>query len=175
MSVPLQSERLYYRTLIEKDVDEHYHRWLQDPRINQYLEVRHATLSLSQLKEYVNRMNDAENHLLLGIFLNSDRHIGNVKLGPIDWKNKRTMLGLLIGDCLSWNQGYATEAIRTVSHWAFQQLHLRRVGAGCYASNIGSSKAFAKAGFREEGRLKSYWATEQGYEDSLMMALVKED
>jgi RimJ/RimL family protein N-acetyltransferase len=39
-----------------------------------------------------------------------------------------------------------------ISRWAFTTLGLRKLVAGSYADNLGSIRAFEKAGYRVEGR-----------------------
>ena len=48
------------------------------------------------------------------------RHIGNIKLGPIQWLHRRADLSLFIGDKSCWSLGYASEAIGLVRDWAFR-------------------------------------------------------
>jgi len=43
-----------------------------------------------------------------------------------------------------WGKGYATEAISLVVNYAFNNLNLHRVTAGCTELNLGSLKAFQK-------------------------------
>lgn len=39
-----------------------------------------------------------------------------------------------------------------MSQWAFDDLGLKKLTAGAYAENVGSIKAFERAGFEIEGR-----------------------
>ena len=173
LSKEFKTERLFFRSLDANDANEKYKNWLEDSRVNQYLEVRHHIPDITMLKKYIIAMNDSTDSLLLGIFLREIQHIGNIKLGPIDWKNKRAGLGVMIGDRGSWCKGYATEAITAITHYALNQLNLNRVESSCYHSNIGSFKAFMKAGYEQEGSMKKYWNTETGYQDNIMMAFLK--
>ena len=167
-----ESERLVLKTLMPDDVSGDYVSWFDDSEITQYLEVRH---SLPQTHEkvtaFVDNMLQSENDLMLGIFLKEDgKHIGNIKLGPINWLYGRSDIGLMIGDKNSWGKGYATEAIETISNIAFKDIGLKRVQAGAYSSNKGSVKAFLKAGFEQEGVSKGYWALDEVPEDDIRLA-----
>jgi ribosomal-protein-alanine N-acetyltransferase len=53
-----------------------------------------------------------------------------------------------------WNQGYATEAIRLVTHFAFQCLGAVRTYAQVFVGNIASCRALEKNGFRLDGTLR---------------------
>lgn len=54
----------------------------------------------------------------------------------------------------AWNQGYATEAARTVVGWAMKLQGIRRVWATCDAENYASVRVLEKAGLVLEARLR---------------------
>ncbi len=151
---PFQSKRLWFRTLEVETATGDYHQWLRDPAVNQYLEVRHHVPDIDGLKAFIRAKNESPDDVLLGIFLN-ERHIGNIKLGPIVWAEKTGTMGILIGDRSSWGKGYATEAIATVAEFAIHKLQLEKIVASCYDTNLGSYRAFMKAGFKDMGREKN--------------------
>jgi len=175
--VPLVAgERLYLRGLSSDDVGEAYHRWLNDPEVTRYTESRFVPHSVARLREYVARFAGDRDHLFLAIVLRKDdRHIGNIKLGPINWIHRTGDVGIIIGEKACWGQGYASEAIGLLTGYAFGALNLRRVTAGCYATNVGSVRAFLKAGFQQEGmRRRQYWS-ENAYVDEILLGRERGD
>lgn len=88
--------------------------------------------------------------------IDDNSHIGNIKLGPINWYHRNADVSLFIGEKYLWGQGYAREAIQLVTDFAFQTLNLNKLKAGCYAENLGSAKAFEKCGYEREGLLKGH-------------------
>jgi RimJ/RimL family protein N-acetyltransferase len=76
----------------------------------------------------------------------------------------------MIGDRDSWGQGIAPESIALLARIATDELGLRKLTAGCYASNVGSARAFAKAGFVQEGRRTAHFILDDQPEDLLLMA-----
>lgn len=170
---PISTERLLLRTLHGVDAGPHYLAWMSDPDIVRYLEVRFsAPQTISELVKFVTHTNDSDNELLLGIFLrDSQRHIGNIKLGPVCKNHNRADLGFIIGDRAAWGKGYATEAISAVARFALDELKLAKVTAGCYASNQGSARALEKAGFTQEGRLRGHWSVDGKREDGLLFGI----
>jgi RimJ/RimL family protein N-acetyltransferase len=165
-------ERLYLREIRLSDVGEAYHRWLNDPLVTRYTESRFFPSSMDALREYVARFqNDRQNLFVAIVLRQDDRHIGNIKLGPINWIHRTGDIGIIIGERDCWGHGYASEAIRLLTDYAFGMLNLRRVTAGCYATNVGSYKAFLKAGWREESvRPRQYWS-EGAYVDEILLGL----
>jgi RimJ/RimL family protein N-acetyltransferase len=158
--------------LTEPDVNEEYVRWLNDPRVNRFLESRHVTHTLESSREFVRGCLASPTTLFLGIrSLELDgRHVGNIKLGPIDRHHGLGEIGLLLGEPHAWGRGIGSEAISAICDIAGSQLGLRKITAGCYASNVPSEKAFMKAGFEVEGRRSAHFILDGRPEDLVLMA-----
>jgi ribosomal-protein-alanine N-acetyltransferase len=152
---PIITPRLELKTLDATNMSPHYLSWLQDTEVTQYLEIRHAPpLSNEALLASVDKVNADPHSLLLGIFLkDADKHIGNIKIGPINAAHKRADIGFLIGEKNCWGQGFGSEAIVALAEYAGTGLGLEKLTAGCYEQNIGSAKVLTKAGFVNDARL----------------------
>jgi ribosomal-protein-alanine N-acetyltransferase len=175
LDTPLQGPRLQLRCLRDEDVTARYVAWLNDPEVNRYLELRFQTHALAPTREFVRTVNATGDNLLLGMFIDGGaRHIGNIKLGPINPHHHRADIGLLIGDRGAWGQGYATEAIALVTAHGFNRLKLGKLTAGCYGGNQGSVKAFQRAGYTLEAVLPRHWHTAEGIQDGLLLGLTAE-
>lgn len=169
----IEMSQLTLQTLTIDTMSAAYLDWLQDDEIIQFLEIRHSKQSLDTITNFVQSCFESHDNLLMGMFLNETKqHIGNIKLGPVQWRYKRADIGLVIGEKTTWGKGMATEAIAGITTIAFEQVGLHRVQAGAYASNIGSIKAFEKVGFTREGLLKSYWLVDGEPEDEVLLAKV---
>lgn len=170
---PILTRRLELRNLTGTDAGTHYLSWLADENISRFLEVRFSPISsLEPLAKFVELCNQSSSDLLLGIFLRDEaRHIGNIKLGSICRNHNRADLGFLIGSREEWGKGYAAEAIAAVARFAFTELNLAKLTAGCYASNQGSVRALEKAGFVQEARLRDHWLYDGRREDGFLFAM----
>lgn len=148
----LESGRLILRSIQLSDVSEKYLSWMTDPLVTCYLESRFQQQNLDSIKNYVMSFNNDNNNFFF-IIIDKDKneHIGNIKLGCINWTHGFGEIGLMIGDKTYWGKGYATEAILTITKFGFQKFKLNKLLAGCYENNVGSLKAFKKAGFEIEG------------------------
>jgi len=168
----LEGERIRLREVRGSDVTERYRAWLNDPAVTAFLEIRYAPHSLEDIRKFVEAMRGRDDVVFLAICLkDGDRHIGNIKLGPIHRIHRFGDISLLIGERGCWGQGYATEAIRILAAFAFDVLNMNKLRAGCYSKNRGSEKAFLKAGFRREGRLKNQWVTGDAFQDEVLLGL----
>lgn len=154
--IDFASERLTFRELQTEDVSDAYVRWLNDPDITRYLEVRFSDQSKESIGDFVRaQLASRDSHLLRISLKEGDRHIGNIKLGPINRQHQSAQISLFIGDRSQHGMGYATEAIERVTRWGFEACGLSRVEGGCYADNLGSLRAFLKVGYSVEGFRRS--------------------
>jgi RimJ/RimL family protein N-acetyltransferase len=160
-----------------EDCTARYESWLADPIVNQYLETRWRPQPLGGIREFVAGMLESADSYLFAIVENaSGTHIGNIKVGPIAWNHLYADVSYFIGERACWGKGYATEAIRLVTGFAFQRLGLHRLQAGLYAGNGASGRALEKAGYRREAIFKSQLKNATGaWEDHHWFACLKED
>ncbi|MFM9434689.1 [ribosomal protein S5]-alanine N-acetyltransferase [Janthinobacterium sp. CG_23.3] len=150
--VLLSSSRIAFRPLTLADVSQEYVDWLCDPEVSRFLEARHVRSTLAGCREYVAAANANDKQFLMGMFdLATSKHIGNIKIGLIDYQYMSGDLSLFIGDKTFWRRGYAGEAIQRITGWGFEQLKLEKIGAGCYENNTASLRAFLKSGYAIEG------------------------
>jgi ribosomal-protein-alanine N-acetyltransferase len=154
-------------------VGDAYVGWLNDPVVNRYLESRFAAHTLESTREFVRAMNESADNLLLGIrSAQTGGHVGNIKIGPLNRQHGTGEIGILVGERSAWGKGIATAAIRIMCDIARESLALRKVTAGCYASNVGSQRAFEKAGFEVEGIRREQLLCEGVPEDLVLLGKV---
>jgi [ribosomal protein S5]-alanine N-acetyltransferase len=172
-NVHLQGESVLLRDLLPEDITPAYVEWMNDPEVVQFTEsrfVRHTHQSICEFVEEC-RVNPAV--LLLGIFDNATKlHVGNIKLGPVEWHHLLGDIGIIVGRKQFWGRGIASQAIVLVRDFAFARVGLHKLTAGCYANNAGSAKAFAKAGFVEEARLKKQFLHNNEWVDAFQLGCI---
>lgn len=167
----IKYKNIILRNIYSEDVGENYLNWIGDISINRYLETRFNRYSLSELKHYVNNINISKNDLMLGVFLIEDGlHIGNIKLGSINWIHKRAEIGVLIGEKKFHSKGYGTEAIQILTDYSHKVLGLRKISAGVYSENKASQSAFLKSHYILEATLKDHWLLDGLFIDQLIFS-----
>ena len=170
----IDGSRIHLRSVRPADATERYVSWLNDPEVNRYLEVRFSPQTLEGVRAYIDDMAKSADYVFLAIMLNDGaRHIGNIKIGPINRAHLFADIGIVIGEKDCWGKGCATEAIALATRYAFDSLGLHRLEAGAYAPNMGSAKAFLKAGWREEAREAAKWLVDGEFVDGIRVACVK--
>lgn len=169
----LEGERLYLRGVTSEDVTDAYLRWMNDPEVTRYLESRFFPQTKEGIRSFVESLQgDRDNAFFAIVLKEGDRHIGNIKLGPINWLHRLGEIGLMIGEKDTWGKGYAAEAIRLITDYAFRHLNLHKVTAGCYGSNQGSARAFERAGFTVEGLRPQHFFCEGEYVDFILLGKI---
>jgi len=177
LDTPIATRDLILRSLDAGHAHGPYPSWMRDPEVTRYLEVRFAPPDEAALAAFIAAMNGSDDNLLLGLFPRAEphRHIGNIKLGPIDKRHNAAPIGIAIGvkDC--WGRGFATQAVAAVSDYAFAKLGLNRLDAGFYSDNEASQRAFQRAGFIEEGCRRGARLLDGVRTDEILMGQLRND
>jgi ribosomal-protein-alanine N-acetyltransferase len=81
--------------------------------------------------------------------------LGSIGLKDIDTHEQRATTGYDLRRSV-WGRGHATEALRAVVEFGHQHVGLERIDALVMLDNVSSVRVLTKAGFVEEGVLRSY-------------------
>jgi RimJ/RimL family protein N-acetyltransferase len=169
----LRGAAVLLRSISQADVTPSYLSWMNDPKVVRYTESRFQIHTLDSLETVVSGVLADPDLIMWAICRADDRaHVGNIKLGPINWRHGLGDIGLIIGDRACWGKGFATEAISLLSGYAFGALRLHKLTASMYADNIGSRRAFEKAGFEIEGVRRSHFRLDDRFTDLVLMGRI---
>jgi RimJ/RimL family protein N-acetyltransferase len=103
------------------------------------------------------------------------RLLGTVDLGIDAWAHRNAWIGIGLGDRDTWSQGYGSEALRLLLHFAFVELNLHRVTLGVFAYNPRAIRAYEKLGFVLEGRQRERLRRDGQRYDQLIMGLLRSE
>ena len=119
-------------------------------------------------------INDKNNYLFAIIENCSNQHIGNIKLGPINFIHSYADISYFIGQKDCWGNGYASEAIRLLTNFGFKKLNLHKIRAGVYASNVASQKTLEKSGYKFEAKFLRCLKNGDNWEDHFWYGIFNE-
>jgi RimJ/RimL family protein N-acetyltransferase len=105
--------------------------------------------------------------------LSSGALVGSAQLLNISPVHRSGELQIRIGDGSGRNRGLGTAAVKLLVRFAFEDLNVRRVYLHVFASNEPAIRAYEKAGFEEEGRMREAVYVDGQYVDVIIMALMK--
>ncbi|MGG2014696.1 GNAT family N-acetyltransferase [Bacillus sp. S10(2024)] len=98
--------------------------------------------------------------------------VGTVGFNNLQVWSKRAEIGYDIHSAF-WRKGYASEAVKEVLAYGFQELDLFRIGAITYPENMASSHLLLKLGFQKEGLLRGYIYQGNQSIDALVYSILK--
>ena len=131
------------------DVTREYVDWMNDPEVVQHTLQKDKLHSTESVTRYTERLLASEAEYFFGIF-HEERHIGNIKLGPVDMERGCAEIGYIIGRRDYWNKGVASAVVRAVADFGLGELGLGKIEACCDEENVASVKALMNAGFEIE-------------------------
>jgi RimJ/RimL family protein N-acetyltransferase len=170
----LQGERV---RLVPPERERHLEnalRWLNDPEITATLkhnlgvtrrdeEAFFAQIESRQSgKEYVWAIHDAE-----------DLHVGFIGLHGVDWRHRSGVGGVFLGEQESWGKGFATDAVRVRTRYAFETLGLHRVSG--HTMNPAMKRVYEKCGYHYEGRARDAFWRNGRWQDAELFAVLSND
>ena len=139
---------LELKILTAKDVSIKYVNWLKNPNIMKYTEQKNLKHNLASTKNFVAQKLKSDCDFLFGIFYKK-KHIGNIKLGPINWKKFETQISFFIGEESLWGKSIIPQVIEKLIEYSSIKLSLNEINAGYYEKNFASAKVFEKCLFKK--------------------------
>jgi [ribosomal protein S5]-alanine N-acetyltransferase len=93
-----------------------------------------------------------------------------------EWSDEdhRAAVGYRLGKQY-WGNGYATEALRAVIAYLFEQTTVNRIYASTWRENSASARVLEKAGMRFEGLARQRRFAKGAFRDVKFYAILRED
>ena len=170
---PLRGEHVYLRPLEPSDADL-IHEWYLDARVLSWMGETPISLA-ARRRRYEASIGADDAFRFVICRLDDDEPIGRTDLFDIDRYHGSAMFGITIGDPALWGHGYGTDAINALVDFAFGRLRLERLGLGTDPRNLRAQAAYAKAGFREEGRVRNAYFQDGAFIDEVRMSLLRDE
>ena len=152
-----------------------YQRWFADTEVTRYLRYR-TPASAKQQEEWLEETARDEHTVIWAIVLrDSGKLIGNTALEKIDWRNRRAESGTVIGEKGEWGKGYATEAMRLRTGYAFRELGLEKVYTFVFLPNDASRQALERVGYRQCGLHRRHLYLDGGWHDAWLGEILRDE
>ena len=132
-----------------KHLTNGYLGWLRDDNINQFLLKPNNETSMEDATEFCKEMICSSNDIFLAIMIQK-KHVGNVRIGPINYSSKVCQFSMMIGDKAYHGKGYGTEIVSSSIEYMFNILDMNKVTLDVLADNIPAVRIYAKNGMYEE-------------------------
>lgn len=154
-----------------------FYTWLQDPEVIEYSLSAFQQLKTPQQIDHWFTATLAQAHCLnLGIYLaETNALIGYAGLSGISATNQSGEYFIFIGEKAQWGKGVGTAVTKQILELAFTSQHLNRVMLTVSEGNMGGLRAYTKAGFVVEGRLREAACRQGIFHDKIVMSVLKAD
>lgn len=172
-AVKLETERLLLERLSLKHLSKNYVDWLNDSEVNKFLESG-GDYTIKKLEDYL--VEQEKKDILFWAILtkNNSKHIGNIKIDPIDIENNSGEYGILIGDKRQWGKGFAVEASLKVFQYCFEKMKLSKVTLGVIENNHKAIKSYEKMGFFLDSTIKTKSLSDGKTNNTKRMVLIND-
>ncbi|MGF7118705.1 GNAT family N-acetyltransferase [Methanobacterium oryzae] len=172
----LNTKRLILRELRIDDAKTLFKYW-SDNEVTKYLNME-SFVTMQQTFRMI--------RVLINLFKHKEgirwaivRKEDNVIIGTCgfnSWipKGSRGEIGYELGR-IYWGNGYATESLKEILRYGFEEIKLNRIEAFTVPKAHKSIKLLKKLGFKKEGTLREYGYWNNQYQDENIYSLLKRD
>lgn len=168
MITTLNSDRLLLKPLTLTHCTDAYVSWMNNLEVYRYLETG-GNYKIEDLQKYLESVETTPSILFWAIHLKeNDKHIGNIKIDPVNNRHGLGEYGIMMGDSSEWGKGYAKEASEMVINHCFHDLHIRKMTLGVVEDNRAALNLYKKLGFSTEGIY-----IDHGYYDGKLRNLIR--
>ena len=101
--------------------------------------------------------------------------VGFIRIELMDWNHRTASLQLGIGNAADRGQGFGTQALNLMLHYAFDELNLHRVTLDAFEYNPRAVRSYEKAGFVVEGHERKTLHRDGNYWDVIFMGVLREE
>ena len=141
-----------------KDITKTYVSWLNDYETVKFTDQKFFKHTVKSTINYYKKNQKKNNQIIYAIFLKNKKnqiHVGNIKLGPINYNHKFAQISYFIGDKDYLNKGIGTEAISKIIKISKSKYKLKKLIAGTHSNNLASQKVLIKNKFKKEANFES--------------------
>jgi RimJ/RimL family protein N-acetyltransferase len=171
---PFEGRLVRLRAREDADLDR-YHRWLNDPELTRFIEIRYP-ISYEQERRIVEGTPPADFYAArFAIETLAGEHIGSCTLRNSSPEDRSAELGISIGEKRYWNGGYGTDAMYLLCRFGFEHLNLHRIELHVFADNPRARRVYEKIGFTVEGCLREADYRYGRYRDLVVMGLLEDE
>jgi RimJ/RimL family protein N-acetyltransferase len=151
-------------------------RWYTDPEVGRLTRYQVQPMTEADVERFFHSRLLAPDALAYAILEKpSGRHVGFTTFSSLDVDNGSVLYHITIGERDAWGRGLGTEATELMLAHAFERLRLHRVALTVFSFNTRAIRAYEKAGFRVEGRLREAIRRDGRYWDEVQMGVLRDE
>ena len=156
-SKKIETQRLILRKVKNEDAQIAFNNWCNSDAVDKYvLWKKHPSVetTIEQYEKWIEEYNDEKTFRWIVELKDTHDLIGTIDVSKRFIKHGSCEIGYCYSDKY-WNNGYATEALKAVIKYLFEECEADLVNAEFMENNPASGKVMEKSGMKFEGRLRS--------------------
>lgn len=170
----IAGERVTLRGLEAEDAKEILKHW-NDLEVQQFT-GRYAPVSLQDEEDWIRAGWEARRKNIQHVFgiveQGSTRLVGTTSFNNISAVHRRAGFGIVIWNKSFWNKKLGSETVNLMLSYGFKTLNLHSISLSVFEYNARARHVYAKAGFREVGRLRDHVFYKGAYHDLIYMDIL---
>lgn len=136
----------------DRFVTPSYLAWLKDEVVTRYIVKAGPETTVADVRRFCSElMASPADHFFAITLKTGGRHIGNVRLGPIDPASGIARFGMLIGEPDCHGKGIGTEVVALIENFAFRELGLRGMRFPVVREHTAAMRLYLKLGYTPGG------------------------
>ncbi len=153
-----------------------YTKWKNDPKNRKY-SINPIPQSVEEMKKSLEpKKQEVKEDIFFEIWHKKDNiPIGFIDFIRIGWYNRSALIFLMIGELKYWGQGIASEGVKLLVNYGFNELNLHKISAEILAPDKASIRVFEKNSFNFEIRLEKEVFYDGKFVDKLSYVIFKKD
>ena len=171
--VGLKGDRVRLRRLDRTLHLENALRWMNDPEVTATNERNFGVSRKEEESFFDMAENPGETAIYWAIHDEADAHVGFIDFHQVSWRHRLAIGGLVIGDRSAWGKGYATDAVRSRTKFAFEQMGLHRVEGHTICPAM--RRVYEKCGYAHEGTWREKIWRDGRWRDAHLYAILEQD
>jgi len=170
----MKGKQIYLRILEESDIPQTT-KWINDPEISEIMGYLPVKNQYNQQLWFKESATSTSKYIFAICMLDTNKHIGNVGLGNIDYINRHCMFNIFIVPLDLRSKGIGSEVTKLTLDFAFNRLNMNKVYLRTSERFIEANKMYVKLGFVKEGVLRKHYFTNGKYEDKIIYSILNEE
>ena len=159
----LYGKIFFVQKLKFKNISSNYFNWFYDLEAKKFIISTYK--SEKELLNFIKQDIKNKSNLYIGIFNLKNKHIGNIKFHDLNFKNKSLWLGVFIGEKKFRNLGIASNAIKLISEYFFNEFGIENFYLKVDTKNIPAISSYKKSGFNIIKKYKKAYLMKMNIKD----------
>tara|TARA_A100001011_G_scaffold399875_1_gene510712 strand:+ start:2877 stop:3431 length:555 start_codon:yes stop_codon:yes gene_type:complete len=152
---PIQGSTILLNPFSKEFVSKDYLNWMNDAETTRFIQKAKNNTSIDELYSFANEMINSEKDYFFAIFLKKNQlHIGNVRLGPIDFNLMKSNFGIMIGNKEFRGCGVGVEVLELIKDFSFNHLKLEQLIFPAVEEYTAAMRLYEKTGFTLNNKVK---------------------